>query len=185
VANQNLATTIVSQLVFRKDTSELYAFTFGRGLYRVDVGSLAPPVNDDLDAATPVLPDPTFQDRVDTRLATTVAGDPDLTCGPTADPRQSGSVWYRVQSPNGGPLQLSTEGTTYDTVLGVFVDTPVLGEHHLVPVACDDDGIAPAGASIVTLDATPGQAYYVEVSRASDAPPATVGSVMVFTAESA
>jgi photosystem II stability/assembly factor-like uncharacterized protein len=185
VANQNLATTIVSQLVFRKGTSELYAFTFGRGLYRVDVGSLAPPVNDDLDAATPVFPDPAFQDRVDTRLATTVVGDPDLTCGPTADPRQSGSVWYRLQSPTGGSLTLSTEGSAYDTVLGVFVDTPVLGEHNLVPVACDDDGIEAGGASILTLDATPGIAYFVEVARASDAPPPTVGSILVFTAEPA
>jgi photosystem II stability/assembly factor-like uncharacterized protein len=39
VANDNLATTIVQQLVFQKGTSQLYAFTFGRGAYRVDVGS--------------------------------------------------------------------------------------------------------------------------------------------------
>ncbi|MBI4261336.1 MAG: hypothetical protein HY658_12310 [Actinobacteria bacterium] len=38
-ANGNLASTIVSDLVFRKGTSELYLFTHGRGAFRVDVGT--------------------------------------------------------------------------------------------------------------------------------------------------
>jgi hypothetical protein len=38
VANDSLITTVIGQLVFRKGTSDLYAFTYGRGAYRVDVG---------------------------------------------------------------------------------------------------------------------------------------------------
>lgn len=38
-ANGNLTSTIVQDLVFRPGTSELYLFTFGRGAYRVDVGT--------------------------------------------------------------------------------------------------------------------------------------------------
>jgi photosystem II stability/assembly factor-like uncharacterized protein len=38
-ANGDLASTIVQDLVFRPGTSELYLFTFGRGAYRVDVGT--------------------------------------------------------------------------------------------------------------------------------------------------
>jgi hypothetical protein len=38
-ANGNLASTIVSDVVFRAGTSELYLFTYGRGAYVVDVGA--------------------------------------------------------------------------------------------------------------------------------------------------
>lgn len=38
VANQNFASTSVSDLEFRPGTTELYAFTYGRGIYKVDVG---------------------------------------------------------------------------------------------------------------------------------------------------
>jgi photosystem II stability/assembly factor-like uncharacterized protein len=37
-ANGNLASTIVSDVVFRPGTSELYLFTYGRGAFVVDVG---------------------------------------------------------------------------------------------------------------------------------------------------
>jgi hypothetical protein len=39
LANDDLVSTIVQELVFRKGTSELYAFTHGRGAYEVDVGA--------------------------------------------------------------------------------------------------------------------------------------------------
>jgi hypothetical protein len=38
VANDNLATTTVEDLIFTPGTSELFAYTFGRGVYRTDVG---------------------------------------------------------------------------------------------------------------------------------------------------
>ena len=38
-ANGNLVSTIVHDLVFRPDTSELFLFTHGRGAFRVDVGT--------------------------------------------------------------------------------------------------------------------------------------------------
>jgi photosystem II stability/assembly factor-like uncharacterized protein len=38
-ANGNMTTTIVQELVFRQGTSDLYVFTHGRGVFRVDVGT--------------------------------------------------------------------------------------------------------------------------------------------------
>jgi photosystem II stability/assembly factor-like uncharacterized protein len=39
VARENLATTTVEDLIFRPNSSELYVYTFGRGVYRGEVGS--------------------------------------------------------------------------------------------------------------------------------------------------
>jgi hypothetical protein len=177
VANDNLATTIVSKLVFRKGTSELFAFTFGRGAYRVDVGSAAPPTNDELAAATVVGSAP-FDDREGTRLATSGLDDPVVPCGATADPAQTRSVWYQLSGLAAGRYVLSTEGSNYDTVLAVFAPADVGG---LEAVACDDDSVAAGGASRLELEVEAGGAYYVEVTLSSDASGQGLGGSLSFS----
>ena len=173
VANENLATTIVQDLQFRKGTSELYAFTFGRGVYVVEVGSKAPPVNDSIGNATSVGPG-TFTDRVNTRLATTAGDDPAVSCGAPGDPRETRSVWYRVDSTTAGALSIDTSGSNYDTVVAVFTGSP----GSLREVGCNDDAAAPGGPSKLSIPTTAGTTYLVEVTRSSDSTNELAGSLV-------
>jgi photosystem II stability/assembly factor-like uncharacterized protein len=165
VANENLATTTVQDLVFPPDTSDLFAFTYGRGVYRVDVGTQTPPGNDNIAAATPVNLQPNFADKVSVRLATSEAGDPPLSCGAEGNPQQGKSVWYSFSPTDGGKYTITTEESNYDTVVGVFTG----GGGNLTPVACDDDTGGAGSTSRVELDAQPGTNYLIEVAKSSDA----------------
>lgn len=179
VANENLATTGVEDLYFVSGTSELYAFTYGRGVYRVDVGSQTPPPNDAIANAIEVSLSPAFKDKVNTRLATTEAGDPSVQCGAPGQPQQAKSVWYRFAPPDGSTYSISTEDSNYDTVVAVFSENA----GSLTPVACDDDGLGEAGNSLVKLQATPGTAYFIEVTRSSDASQEGISGSLTLTVE--
>lgn len=163
VANDNLATTTVEDLYFRPGTSELYAFTFGRGAYSVDVGDVAPPVNDEVDTATEIT-GLDFKASQNTRRATTAQNDPPLACGPTSQPQQAKSVWYKLAAQTGGNVTVSSEDSNYDTVIGVFDSS----SGSLQQVGCDDNSGSQA-TSKVTFNAQPGGTYYVEVARSADA----------------
>ncbi|MEA2460984.1 MAG: large repetitive protein, partial [Actinomycetota bacterium] len=175
IANENLATTGVEDLVFRRGTSELYAFTYGRGIYRVDVGNAAPPPNDGVATATQVQLNPDFKDRVSTRLATSEDTDPPVSCGAEGQ-QQTKSVWYRLTTPDGGNFEVSTDGSNYDTVVAVFTG----GAGSFTPVACDDDAIGQGGDSLVKFSATPQTLYYIEVTRSSDASQEGLGGSLEF-----
>jgi hypothetical protein len=170
VANENLATTIISRLVFAGASSRLYAFTFGRGAYSVDVGSAAPPVNDAIGSAADVTL-PSFTDAINTRLGTSSSDDPAISCGAPDDPRQARSVWYRITPSAGGSLQISTAGSNYDTVVAVYSGGP----GALTEVACDDDGVQPGGPSQLSVQVQPGNVYYLEVALSSDASTTQLG----------
>jgi photosystem II stability/assembly factor-like uncharacterized protein len=176
IANENLASTAVEDLYFRPGTSELYAFTYGRGAYRVDVGNAAPPPNDSLAAATEVKLNPDFKDHVSARLATSEQSDPAVPCGAEGQPQQTKSVWYRLTPPDGGNFEVSTEGSNYDTVVAVYTG----GAGSFTPVACDDDSIGQGGDSLVKFTATPQTLYYIEVTRSSDANQEGLGGSLDF-----
>ncbi|MDP8904527.1 MAG: hypothetical protein M3N29_04320 [Chloroflexota bacterium] len=177
VANENLATTIVSRLVFRRDTSELYAFTFGRGAYRVDVGDRAPPPNDLITAAVEVPLEADFNDLVDVRAASSSADDPPLSCGSALLPTQTRSVWYRLMPREPTRLTVRTAGSNYDTVLAVFA----LAEGDLAEVACNDNALTGGTTSELLLDAQAGSTYYVEVTRSAAAGTDTLANTLVLT----
>jgi photosystem II stability/assembly factor-like uncharacterized protein len=176
VANENLATTTIEDLVFAPGTSDLYAFTYGRGVYRVDVGNQAPPPNDAIEAAIDVSLAPSFTNRVNTRLATSSQDDPPLRCAGGGGP-QTKSVWYRFAPPEGGSYTISTEDSNYDTVLGVFSGGP----GNLGQVACDDDAVGAGGGSKLQFNANAGTAYLIEVAKSADAETDGLGGSMIIS----
>jgi len=91
---------------------------------QVVIEEVAPPGNDDFDAATVVTALP-FDDSVDTRGAT---GAPD---DPICD-GQCGTVWYRFTPEMDSAVSVSTWGSDYDTRALVF--TGVRGSLELVTV---------------------------------------------------
>ena len=175
VANENLATTIVNRLVFRAASSELYAFTFGRGAYKVDVGDRSPPVNDEISAAKDVVLAPDYRDVVDIRSASTASDDPALSCGSPLLPTQTRSVWYRLVSADAGRVAVSTEGSNFDTVVAIL--TP--GDSgKLTEVECNDDSVTALGPSSLVFDATAGTTYYIEVTRSASSGANTLANTL-------
>jgi hypothetical protein len=76
------------------------------------------------------------------------------------------TVWYRFTVPANTSVTVSTEGSSFDTVVAVYratVQAPAITD--LAPVACDDDsGIDPQFSSIATFNALAGATYYIQAS---------------------
>lgn len=77
-----------------------------------------------------------------------------------AGKRGSNSVWITLISPIGGYARLSTAGSSFDTVLGVYTGT-ALGP-LLTKVADDDDG-GPFKTSALVFDVEPDQEYHIAI----------------------
>jgi hypothetical protein len=69
------------------------------------------------------------------------------------------SVWYRWTAPSTGSVTISTDGSSFDTLLGVYTGS---GVSTLTPVAFNDDD-ASATTSRVTFNAVIGTAYRIAV----------------------
>ncbi len=130
-----------------------------------------PPPNDDCADAIAVTHFP-FTTTIDTRLATSAADDPAPSCVATSNPKTTKSVWFRVTSPLGGTVTLSTAGSSYDTVVSAF--TGVCGS--LAATGCDDDGGGDLTA-VLALPVAAGTPYLVEVTDF-----AATGGTLVLTA---
>jgi len=180
VGNENLATTIVNRLIFRRGTSDLYAFTFGRGAYRVDVGNRAPPPNDEITAATDIVLDPEFAEQLDVRVATRSSSDPDVSCGSALLPSQGQSVWYRFQPAQDGAIEVTTRGSNYDTVAAVF-SGDANPNATLTEVECNDDGVGTSEASSLVFQARTGETYFIEVTRSAGSRADTLANTLHIT----
>lgn len=180
VANENLATTIINRLVFRAGSSDLYAFTFGRGVYRVDVGDRSPPPNDLIEQAREVVLAPGYEDAVDIRSASIAATDPELSCGSAIAPTQSRSVWYRLAPTENGPISVSTVGSNFDTVVAVHERN---ADGALTEVECNDDSVAASGGSSLVFQAAAGTVYYIEVTRSASSPADTLANSLRLVVE--
>jgi len=82
----------------------------------------------------------------------------------TNEPNHAGnaggrSVWYRWTAPAAGPVTISTAGSSFDTLLGVYTGTSV---GSLTPVASSDDD-TPATTSRLTFNAVSGTVYRIAV----------------------
>ena len=73
----------------------------------------------------------------DTRGATTQTGEPQPTCGPVGK-----TVWYRLTASRSESVTITTEKSTYDTVLAVYTGTSLAS---LTQVACNDQDPGRAG----------------------------------------
>ncbi|MBI4770290.1 MAG: hypothetical protein HY784_07755, partial [Chloroflexi bacterium] len=117
-----------------------------------------PLTNDDFDTPYVVtgLPDTVNED---TTTATTAPDDPLFTCAGT--PKNGlATVWFAYTPTSDMVLHADTNGTSYDTILGVWTGT----RGSLVEEACDDDG-GDGLQSSLDANLTGGVTYYIEVAQ--------------------
>jgi hypothetical protein len=137
-----------------------------------DIPRTGSPENDDFAQPVAVTPLP-FNHIMDSTNATVASDDPILCTGSAG----GATVWYRFDAPSTGEFQVDTFGSAYDTVLAVF-----RGERGaLTQVACNDDydGLL----SMVTLNVTEGETYFIEVASYSSGSAATVKKVTTTSGE--
>lgn len=123
----------------------------------------APPAADTCAQATPL--ELSFTNTADgsgtlTNLFTEDVSDPVLSCmfGAPANPRGYRTAWHVLTAGDTSVVTITTEGTNYDTVLGVFEGTC----DALEALACSDDT---AGfQSKVTFPVVRGRTYYILVA---------------------
>ncbi len=90
--------------------------------------------------------------------STTELGEPEL-CGILG----GASQWSSYVAPSDGLLRVSTEGSNFDTLLGVFTGPADQGFEALVLVGCDNNSGADGRTSVVTVPVKAGQSYYFAV----------------------
>jgi hypothetical protein len=120
------------------------------------------PPNDDFAKATVL--SGTFSENVDTRVATTEAGEqnPSDACigGAQFQPTNNRSIWYRFTPTGSGTISLSTSFSDHDTVLTIWTGS-ALGA--LTQQSCSDDinpGIVQQ-SQIDNFNVTAGTTYYI------------------------
>ena len=99
--------------------------------------------------------------------ATKQSGEPTLCGNPGGK-----SVWWSWTADAGGQVTINTEGSNFDTMLGVFTGASV---SNLKLVAQNDDVSFRDLTSSVTFTVTSGTTYYIDVdgyASRSGAPPA-------------
>jgi Domain of unknown function (DUF4214) len=93
--------------------------------------------------------------------ATKETGEPNH-LSTTSDPNGGGSrsIWYQWQAPSSGSTTITTAGSTFDTVLGVYTGTSV---NALTVVGQSDDNSATDKTSTVTFSSTAGTVYRIAI----------------------
>ncbi|MCH8161232.1 MAG: hypothetical protein IIB88_04985, partial [Chloroflexi bacterium] len=120
----------------------------------------APPPNDDIADAIPILELP-FIHQVDTTDATIEGTDPFKSCKGSPKSGEYGhSVWYRYIPTFDTTLKLTTGGSDYDTTIAVFEDD----SEGLFEVGCNDDSTGPGLQSYLKVDVFLGIEYFIKVS---------------------
>jgi hypothetical protein len=78
--------------------------------------------------------------------------------------------WFSYQAPTNGTLLLDTIGSSFDTVLSAYTYTnPPTSYADLIPITCDNDGVAPLGASRIEFAVLKGAQYAVVISGVAGA----------------
>lgn len=70
------------------------------------------------------------------------------------------SIWYAWRAPHAGDLTLSTQGSNFDTLLGLYIGTDL---SNLVEVASNDEAAPGSGHSQLRLKVAANQLYYIAV----------------------
>lgn len=127
-----------------------------------DYSVLLPPANDHIAEATPLAG---YEERVTgyNYYATVESGEPQI----WSDHAPYRSVWWRWTAPNSGNVDIDTYGTSFDTVLEVYLGDPGIGVNI---VAKNDNGDDYTKQSKVQFYTEKGETYYISVhSRKVDA----------------
>jgi beta propeller repeat protein len=79
-------------------------------------------------------------------------------------------TWHVYRPAMGGPVTITTDGSSLDTILAVFNSCFSNDPDHQEPIelACNDDYCLENAGSKVTLDAVKGKTYYIRVSGFND-----------------
>jgi alpha-tubulin suppressor-like RCC1 family protein len=125
-------------------------------LYGNSGGSGAPGNNDFANASTITLSGNSAQASGTTAFATKEPGEPNH-----ADNAGGASVWWRWTAPSDGSMTITTAGSNFDTVLGIYTGGSVSG---LSTIASNDDvQTEVVVTSTVTFNASSGATYYIAV----------------------
>jgi hypothetical protein len=80
------------------------------------------------------------------------------------------SYWLSYQPPESGLLRLNTDGSSFDTILAVYVDNGTnLGYDSLVSLACDNNSGMDGKDSATALEVTANTVYYIVVDGVNGA----------------
>lgn len=112
------------------------------------------PSNDDFSARTVISGDVVNRVSDSNAGASTENGEPLFATGGGA------SVWYRWTASASAPTTITTAGSAFNTVLGVFQGSTLAG---LTPLASNNDDPSGGQQSRVTFNAVQGTRYYVAV----------------------
>jgi hypothetical protein len=113
---------------------------------------------DHIENAGTLSPSPSDEVHVSTISATRDRSDPPMDCPDIVD-SYGHSVWYTYTAAEDTKrIGLDTDGSTYDTVLGIYTGSP----GDLEQVDCDDDS-GDGLNSYVSVKVTPYQKYYIVV----------------------
>ncbi len=118
--------------------------------------------NDDFTDSTVVSRLP-FSDITDTSVATVAGNDPGPSCGSVGG--DSNTVWYTYTPVGDELVNITTEGSDYDTVVTVYVGS----KGALTPVFCDDDTLSNSQSS-KNIPLAGGTQYHIMVADFSTAP---------------
>ena len=123
-----------------------------------------------------------YSDTANTSGATEEGNDPLLNCFVgAAGSSGRATVWYQYTTGAATEyLNLSTQGSGYDTVLAVYTGSP--GAFHLVAGGCNDDGVGTTQSRIAGLRLQPNTSYSIEVASHGTV---TVGGALSFAASTA
>ncbi len=74
------------------------------------------------------------------------------------------SYWFTYSPPETGTLRLSTDGSTFDTVLAIYADDGrSLGYQSLIQLSCDDNSGTNSRTSTLIVPVSGGTNYYIMV----------------------
>lgn len=117
------------------------------------------PTNDPF-ANAAVVPTIPYRVTQDVFGSTVSATDPTPSSACSTGGRQN-TVWFRYVPSIAQIVRLTTEGSSYDTVLGVYTGR----EGALTEIACHDDLTSEIKTSALSFLAAPGTPYYVMVAK--------------------
>jgi hypothetical protein len=85
------------------------------------------------------------------------------------------SVWVKWTAPSSGNFVFTTQGSSFDTIMGIFTGTAL---NALTEQASNDDESFPAiSTSRIVLSATAGTTYYIAIDGYTDGGGAATGNV--------
>jgi hypothetical protein len=126
--------------------------------------------------AAPVVTELPIDVRLAAHATTGIVSDP-LTCS-RQPPEPPPSTWFRFVAPEDGAVEITTEGSDYDTVLALF--TGECGYSSFV--ACDDDG-GDGLASYIRHDVSAGVTYTLVVTPWFKLLPGRLGLTIAYVSE--